>query len=206
MTNIKHIGRIKNNKRRAIVAYRTLPGDPYSALIVMTESLPADEHDALIKLVESPAGQQAYELAEAMARTYLPDGRNMLTGFHATGQLKKIPTTEIEMTPNSQTSIMLDQLNQVIAKQQGVALEDLALKDPSAAKKAAQKQAAAQDNPYLVAEQITDAVTAEPPKPEDLASQMRSQADAMFKEAKRLREVAETIVPTKKKAKVESAE
>ena len=36
---------------------------------------------------------------------------------------------------------------------------------------------------------------------EDLAASYRSQADTMFKEAKRLREQAEELVPTKKKAK-----
>jgi hypothetical protein len=35
---------------------------------------------------------------------------------------------------------------------------------------------------------------------EDLASQYRSQADAMFKEAQILRKQAEELVPTKKKA------
>ena len=36
---------------------------------------------------------------------------------------------------------------------------------------------------------------------EDLAASYRSQADAMFKEAKRLREQAEELVPTKRKSK-----
>ena len=42
---------------------------------------------------------------------------------------------------------------------------------------------------------------------EDLAAQYRSQADALFKEAKALREQAEELVPTKRKAakKTESA-
>ena len=35
---------------------------------------------------------------------------------------------------------------------------------------------------------------------DQLAAQYRSQADAMFKEAKRLREQAEELAPTKKKA------
>jgi hypothetical protein len=34
---------------------------------------------------------------------------------------------------------------------------------------------------------------------EQLAASLRSQADGMFKEAKRLREQAEELVPTKKK-------
>lgn len=208
MPNIKHVGRIKNNKRRAIVAYRTLPGDPYNCLVVLTESLPSDEHDVLIKVVESPAGQDAYELAEVMARSYLPDGRNMLSGFHTTGKLRKVPTNEIEMTPDSKTVISLDKLNEAIAQQRGISLEDLALK-PSG--QSAESPKVVDEMPLMAAEtvnsQITDAVTmpVQPTDPVEMAAQLRSQADAMFKEAKKLREVAETLVPTKKNTKVENS-
>jgi hypothetical protein len=206
MPNIKHVGRIKNNKRRAIVAYRTLPGDPYNCLVVLTESLPSDEHDVLIKVVESPAGQDAYELAEVMARSYLPDGRNMLSGFHTTGKLRKVPTNEIEMTPDSKTVISLDKLNEAIAQQRGISLEDLALK-PSG--QSAETPQVINEMPLMAAEtvnsQITDAVTTMPPTAEEMAAQLRSQADAMFKEAKKMREVAETLVPTVKKVKAEKS-
>lgn len=203
---LKHVGRLKNNKRRAIVAYRTIPGDPYSALVVMTESLPADEHDTLIKLVESPAGQNSYELAEAMARTYLPDGRNMLSGFHATGQLKKISTSDIEMTPDSVTTIGLDELNQVIAQQRGVSLEDLAVK-PTSASEAKKPEETKVEEPtttttYAESVSATEGVLTD----DQLAAQLRSQADAMFKEAKRLREQAEELVPTKKRSTKKTAE
>lgn len=204
MANIKHIGRIRTNKRRAIVAYRTLPGDPYSALVVMTEALPADEHDTLIKLVESPAGQQAEELAIAMSRTYLPDGRNMLAGFHSTGQLKKVATSDIEMTPNVNTSILLSELNQIIAQQKGIALEDLAVKDPNA-KPQDKKPEVVSEMPYEPQVESTPVID-EPMTPEQVAKQLRSTADAMFKEAQKLRAKAEEIMPTKKKAKIESAE
>lgn len=212
MPNIKHVGRIKNNKRRAIVAYRTLPGDPYNCLVVLTESLPSDEHDVLIKLVESPAGQQAYELAEAMARSYLPDGRNMLAGFHTTGKLRKVPTSDIEMTPDSKTVISLDKLNEVIAQQRGVSLEDLAVKPTSKSEEPTAKSTPEYETTGFlttseVNSQITDAVTVpvQPTDPVEMAAQLRSQADAMFKEAKRMREVAETLVPTVKKAKAEKS-
>lgn len=201
MANLKHIGRIKNNKRRAIVAYRTLPGDPYSALIVMTESLPADEHDTLIKLVESPAGQQAYELAEVMARTYLPDGRNMLSGFHSTGQLKKVATSDIEMTPNGHSSIMLNELNQVIAQQQGVSLDDIALKNPNGTATPSVVSEIAEEVSYVPAPVVQEAVAE---TPAEIAKQLRSTADAMFKEAQKLRAKAEELTPTKKKVKEES--
>lgn len=193
MPNIKHVGRIKNNKRRVIIAYRTIPNDPYNALVVMTESLPADEHDTLIKLVESPAGQQSEELALAMSRSYLPDGRNMLAGFHATGQLKKIATDQIEMTPNSQTSILLSELNNIIAQQKGVALEDLAVK-PSGQQQKTVKETI---SPTTISEDLT--INTVEVTTDELAAQMRSQADAMFKEAKKLREKAEELVPTRRK-------
>ena len=69
---LKHIGRLGDTKKKCAVVYRVVPGEPNSAVIVMTESLAAEEHDSLIQLIESPAGQEAYELGEAMARATHP--------------------------------------------------------------------------------------------------------------------------------------
>jgi hypothetical protein len=88
-------------------------------------------HDSLIKLVESPAGQNANELAEAMARTTIADGRILLAALHTTGKMFKISTSEVEMTPNTQDVILLSELNKLIAKSKGVSIEQLALTDPS---------------------------------------------------------------------------
>jgi hypothetical protein len=200
MPNLKHIGRLKNNKRKLVVAYRTIPNDPYNALVVFTDSLPSDEHDTLIKLVESAVGQSAYELSEAMDRTFLPDGRRMLIGFHQTGRLFKIPTKEVEMTPNITTAIGLDELNTIIAQQEGVGLEDLAVKPSERAQKQAADAAAAkvEPSPTTVAEENLTT--------EELARKLRGQADAMYKEAKRLREVAENLSPVKKKSATVSEE
>lgn len=193
MANIKHVGRLKTNKRRVVVAYRTLPGDPYNALVIFTDSLPSDEHDVLYKLVDSQVGQDANELAEAMARTYLPDGRGMLIGFHQTGRLAKIATSDIEMLPNNSVTVGLDELNQIIAKQRGVSVEDLALK-PSTTE---QRNTPAQTAPVAAVEALP---VAGPLTDADLATRYRAQADAMYKEAKRLRDEAEKLVPTKRKA------
>jgi predicted transposase YbfD/YdcC len=198
MANLKHVGRLKNNKRKAIVAYRTLPGDPYSALIVFTDSLGSDDHDTLMKLVESAVGQEAYELAEAMDRTYLPDGRRMLVGFHQTGKLFKIPTKDVEMVPNVNSIIGLDELNEMIAAQSGVSIDDLSIKPADRQQKRAENAAptATAIAPTAQATQVAE----EPLTKEELARKLRGQADAMFKEARKLREVAEELVPTKKKA------
>jgi hypothetical protein len=199
MPSYKHVGRVASSRRKVVVAYRVIPGEPDQCLVVQTENLSADEHDALIKAVESAAGQEAYEFADAMARTYLPDGRNMLAGFHKTGKLNKVPTSAIEMTPNGASVINLKELNETIATNQGVTVADLAVKGPDGQTvQPVDGVADAQVNPVDV---YTDA-----PKQdagiitdEQLAAQYRSQADALFKEAKALREQAEELAPTKKK-------
>lgn len=188
---LKHVGRISKTKRRVIVAYRVVPNEPTQCVVVTTENLMAEEHDALMKLVESDAGQNTPHLATAMARATLPDGRNMLASFHKTGKMLKVDTSKVEMTPTTVDVIALDKLNEIIAEQEGVSVADLA-PSPGVGEKA--------DETLVQPEQgvLSD---------EDLAAQYRSQADAMFKEAKALREQAEELVPTKKKAaKSKSAE
>ena len=199
---LKHVGRVAANRRKVIVAYRVIPGDPDNCLVVQTENLSADEHDALIRVVESAAGQEAYEFAEAMARAYLPDGRNMLAGFQQTGKLRKVPTDVIEMTPNGNTNIALNVLNSTIAEQKGVTVNDLALKGPGG-QTAPQAELAAE--PAINAAEIYNSPVAEellgePAVLDDntLASQYRSQADRLSKEAAELRRQAEELVPTKK--------
>jgi len=196
----KHVGRVKTNRRKVVVAYRTVPGEPENCLVVQTENLMAEEHDSLMKLIESDAGQNEDEFATAMARTILPDGRNMLAGFHKTGKIQKVATNLIEMTPDRNNTIALDELNKLIADQKGISIEDLAMQG---------SQATAPKSPDASVETIAevDNVQTAPAtdgvlNDEALAAQYRSQADAMFKEAKRLREQAEELVPTKKKKSV----
>ena len=195
MSETKHVGRLKANQRKVVVAYRVIPGEdtPTNSLVIDTASLSDADHDTLIKTVESNAGQESFEFAEVMARTTLSNGANMLANFHTTGKLTKVPMTEVEMLPNPNYTIGLDELNKVIADQKGVSIADLALTNP-------------QGEP---AEPVTtDPVEAETPtvnantdvlSDDDLAASYRSQADRMFKEAKRLREQAEELAPTKKK-------
>lgn len=197
---LKHVGRFVKNKRKVVVAYRTVPGEPDQCVVVTTENLMADEHDALMKAVESDAGQNSYEFAEAMIRNTLPDGRNMLAGFHVTGRMMKIATNEIEMLPDQSTVIRLDQLNEMIAEQRGVSIEDLAIKGPNAD---ATKNDVVAEEPVLAEPVVNEPA---PLSDDELAAQLRSQADAMFKEAKRLREQAEELAPIKKKAATKTKE
>jgi len=193
MSNLKHVGRLVKSKRRVVVAYRVVPGEPDNCIVVASESLNSDEHDTLMNAVESEAGQQANEMADVMSRIVLPDGRPMLAAFHTTGKLMKMPTTEVELVPNRTTTILLSELNNLIAQQKGVTLEELAVKPTSKS----------QENETSTEQPVEKTTQNEVLTDDELAASYRSQADALFKEAKKLREQAEDLVPTKKKRKAE---
>jgi len=197
---IKHIGRLNSNKRKVAVAYRTIPGDHENCLVVSTENLTDSDHDILMQLVDSPSGQDAYELAEAMARTRLSDGSVMLSRFHAQGKLMKVPTSEVTMTPTSTDTVTLDELNKLIAEQKGVSIKDIALSED------ATNLATVTDTPASASETAPSnepvaTASNDVMSDEDLAKSYRSQADRLSKEAAQLRRQAEELVPTKKKSK-----
>ena len=201
MATLKHVGRMANNQRRVLVAYKVLPGEPDKCVVVTTENLEAGDHDALIKLVESPAGQEADDLATVMMRTQLSDGSNMLARFHTTGKMVKVNTADVEMIPNQNTSIKLSELNEAIASQRGVTVNDLAVKSASGQTKAP----IGSNDPKMTASEMAAAAPSVAPADgvltdDALAAQYRSQADALYKEAKLLRSQAEELVPTVKKA------
>lgn len=200
MSNLKHIGRIKSTGKKCIVAYRTIPGDAYSCLIIPTESLPDEYHDALINLVESPSGQSSYEFAESLARTNFSDGSIMLSALHARGKLIKVGTDKIEMLPRPAYSIALSELNQIIADQRGISLDELALK--SGDKKPETKQSVDDPSKTTSASVNVEPVAElpdEPLTPEQQAKKYRSEADRLAKEAANFRRLAEELVPTVKK-------
>jgi hypothetical protein len=100
-----------------MVVFRTLPGDAFNCLVIQSDNLEPGYHDQLISLVESNAAQSANEFSEVLARGVFSDGSTMLPSLHVKGLLTKVPTDAVEMVPNMQTTILLSELNQVIAQQ-----------------------------------------------------------------------------------------
>ena len=203
--DIKHVGRMKKTGRKVLVAYRTLPGDSYSCLIVPTENLSDSYHDALIQLVENNSAQEAFEFADVLARAKFPDGSTMLPSLHTKGMLTKVSTSEVEMIPNFQTRISLDELNQLIAEQRGIAVDDLAVKEEvkiptnvEVVDVATVKDISpsAKTTSQSVNEDIQPMV--ENLSPEAQAKKFRSDADKLAKQAADFRRKAEELVPTKK--------
>jgi hypothetical protein len=123
MATLKHIGRISNTGMKCIVVFREIYDergnvqDPNHCLVIETERLPDMEHDDLVRVVESEAAQSASQFYEIAHRSMFSDGLNMLTKLHNRGYLRKYPTNQIELTPNSSTAIKLSEVNEIIRKQ-----------------------------------------------------------------------------------------
>jgi len=204
---LKHIGKMKNNGARVVVAYRTLPGDSSNALVIGTASLGESYHDSLISLVQGVDGQASDELAQVLAVRKFPDGSNMLQWLHNRGQLKRVPTDGVIMTPTTreQDNVSLDELNQLIAQQKGLSLDELALTDGVNPNPKSNNRV---DDPTKTSSASVNysEETSSAPASLDLSpTEMRSRADALFKQAQALRKQADSIDPPKKKSSKKNA-
>lgn len=199
MQTIKHIGRMQNTGAKVVVVFRCLPGESNSALVIPVANLNDSYHDALMTLLESDQGQQAFEFGEVMHSRHFPDGRPMLVAMQQDNRMAKVATDAVIMTPTHSTNIPLSDLNVLIAEQKNVAIDELPYlvsgakpKDRAAAKEARQTET------KTVADPIKTPGN-EPLSDKDLARSYRSQADAMYKEAARLRREADDLDPPQKK-------
>ena len=146
--HFKHIGELADaSKAKVVIMYRTVPGEPNNCLVVGTKFLPDMYHNSLMKAVESEGGQSADEFADFASRQTFPDGTNMLAMMHNDNYIKKFKTNEIMVTygTGADGRILLNKLNEVIAKEKGVKVADLAQKDdaPDTTKKADAKKTTA---------------------------------------------------------------
>lgn len=194
MKTLKHVGKMKNTGNKVLVVFRTLPGESNMALVIQTQNLPDMYHDALIQLVDSEQAQDTNEFGEIMFIRRFPDGRPMLQAMQQDGRLQKVATDTVIMTPTLNTAIQLDQLNVIIAEQLNMSVGDLASL-VTGGTKSEPKQTKEEVQPAPVVE------STEPLSDRDLAKKYRSDADAMYKEAARLRKAADELDPPQKKTK-----
>ena len=196
MANIKHVGQVANTGLKCVVVFREIYDengnvtDPNHCLIVETERLPDMEHDDIVRVVESDSAQTANQFYEIAHRSMFSDGINMLTKLHNRGYLKKYPTNQILMTPNSSTSVALSEVNEIIKKQStGMSESDI-------------RNSMVDDTDKPPRNHTTSQQTTPAPKAEagvlddkDIAKNMLSQADTYEAEVKRLREEAYNMAP-----------
>jgi len=148
--HFKHIGELADeSKAKVVIVYRTIPqgeggkDESKNCLVVGTKFLPDMYHNALMRAVESDGAQQAMELGEFLGRQTFPDGTNMLALLHNDNYLKKFATKDIIVTFGNTPDgrIALNKLNEQMARDQGVKVSELAVKDSAPAAEATTKKA-----------------------------------------------------------------
>ena len=193
---------MKNTGAKVLVVFRTLPGEADQALVLPVAQLPDQYHDSIMQTVEEDQSQEAFEFGEVMFMRRFPDGRGMLTAMQQDNRLQKVPTDLIQMMPTPTSEVVLSELNKFIAEQKNCAVDELYTFVKGAPRK---------DDTEMVSESqpvSTESLPSDEPvevsqdgvlSDKDLAKSYRSQADAMYKEAARLRREAEELDPTPKK-------
>lgn len=109
---IKHVG--KHNGKKIVLLWRKVPNENHMALVLYSDTLPRMIHDEVMKQLESPIGQNAKEFSDVLFRTTMADGRNCLEVLHKEGMIKKVPTSQVLITPTVKSSVRLDELNSIL--------------------------------------------------------------------------------------------
>jgi hypothetical protein len=201
---IKHVG--KHNQRKIAIVYKYIPDEEHMALIVYTDSLPQMIHDEAMKCLESAVGQDAKELADALFRTMMADGQNCLTALHRGGWLKKVPTNQVVVTPTSQSTVRLDELNKILKEMDAgeEAKQRMADIDANRGVKGVLSEGREVGEPARTSsssvntsnEALSDTDLAK--QRLDQANRMETEAKSLLAEAKRLKEEAKSLTPAKK--------
>lgn len=196
---LKHVGRMKNTGAKVLVVFRTLPGESNTTLVLPVAQLPDLYHDSIMTLVETDQAQESFEFGEIMFMRTFPDGRPMLQAMQADGRLQKVQTDMVLMTPTTNDSILLSELNILIAEQKNCAVDDLYTFVSGAPAKEKTEETKPLIDPDVPAPVRSQAAQNEALSDKDLARSFRSQADSLYKEAARLRKQADELDPPQKK-------
>ena len=199
---IKHVG--KHNNRKVVILYRTVPNEDHMCLVSYSDTMPRVIHDSVMSCLESEVGQQAKEFADALFRQTMGDGRNALNTLHAEGLIKKVPTNQVIVTANAQSTVRLDELNDILTKMAGgeEAVKKLSELDNNAGIKGTKRQPKDVGEPNLVNTTSTDGVLSDAQIAQGLkeqAAKMKADAATLLAEAKRLEQEAKDMAPTKTK-------
>lgn len=112
MSFLKHIGR--HGDRKVAVLFREVPNEQHMCLVIYPDTLPAPWESSIMKVLESDVGQQAEQFADALHRSYLPDGRVILETLHREKMIKKIRAADVIITPRANSAVRLDELNKML--------------------------------------------------------------------------------------------
>lgn len=194
MSFIRHVG--KHGDRKVAVIFREVPGEPHMCLVTYTELLNQHIHDPMMKCIESDIGQHSEELADALNRSFTKDGRPILQVLHMEGQLKKVNTELIVMTPQPNVKIKLNELNKILdeMKQGEEAVRRLAEMDKSLGLQNPQDVVRRMRGPNGKPEAAPVVSSGDALGDGQLANSLRQQAEKMAAEAKGLMAEADRLL------------
>lgn len=194
MSFIRHVG--KHGDRKVAVIFREVPGESHMCLVTYTELLNQHIHDPMMKCIESDIGQNSEELADALNRSFTKDGRPILQVLHMEGQLKKVNTELIVMTPQPNVKIKLNELNKILdeMKQGEEAVRKLAEMDKSLGLQNPQDVVRRMRGPNSKPETAPVVSTGDALGDNQIANNLRQQAQKMTSEAKGLMAEAERLL------------
>lgn len=199
MSFIRHVG--KHGDRKVAVIFREVPGEPHMCLVTYTELLNQNIHDPMIACIESDIGQSSEHLADALNRSFTRDGRPILQVLHAEGQLKKVNTESIVMTPQPNTKIKLVELNKILdemkmgedaVKRLAELDKSLGIQDPGLVRKMRGERLNEQKNKSPVTENVSSAGSLL--GDDQIANNLKQQALKMTSEAKGLLAEADRLM------------
>jgi hypothetical protein len=114
MAFFKHVG--KANGKKVILIQRQIPGEEHMAAVIYSDIMPTKYHDDVMKLLESDEGQAAFEFKDILQRRMSNDGQNLLQVLSSENLIKRVAANAIMVTPNSKSSMRLDELNELLNK------------------------------------------------------------------------------------------
>lgn len=214
---IKHVG--KHNNKKIVLLWRQVPNEGHMALVLYSDTLPRLLHDEVMRALESPIGQNAKDFSDVLFRTTMADGRNALEVLHKEGMIKKVPTSQVLITPTMKSSVRLDELNGILDEMEKgeSAVKRMAEIDKDAGMSGKKRvregrevgmppnnQSVSRTNMEVdstasAAAYVKGALTDEDLAEQRLtqAQQMKAQAEQLLAEAKRLETEANSLKPTK---------
>jgi hypothetical protein len=206
MAFIKHVG--KHGDRKVCILFRQVPGEDHMALVIYPEVLPAHWQDSIQKALESDIAQQSEELADALHRSFLPDGQPILQTLHQERMIKKVRTADVIVTPNQTSNIRLDELNKMLNEMKlgEEAIKKMAENDASRGMVAPEVKRKAEAEYKATQTSTPPAKSFQAPaqgalSDRDLAANMLAQAQRMESEAKGM--IAEAARMKKEAAKMD---
>jgi len=107
----KHYGFLENTGTRVIVIFRFLPAEPNNALIVSLDAMPDAWRDEVVNATNTQAGQTTVDLYTVLQHRSFSDGTNVLSGLHTHGLLRKVPVSQVIMTPITGQKVPLALIN-----------------------------------------------------------------------------------------------